>query len=353
MRRKVKTSEVLRTIELAQRLENDINERKLKPGDTYFSTQDAAEFLGVARIYANNALRLLEKRQVIIRRQRLGALIAEPAIPQERAVRHLHFIVPEDYFQQEGAGSEQILPGLQEELPGSSISYCFIRPENENDKVADLIQEAKSRGGIEGFILVACSWLSQHVVEQSGFPGVVHGTPYAGIRQLPFIERDHHSGVRQVLKYLRSRGRRRWSLFFRERIHPGDCIFLEEFRAQREVNGSTPLFFTTSVLDQIDGDVGRAMSQKKGVDAIICTSILHGISALRTLEQAGKKPYEDIDIILLGSYGRREEDKKLTRLEIDLPEESLGHKLGKAIAEQAAGNAVANELLPVVLKLPS
>ncbi|MDD3587083.1 MAG: GntR family transcriptional regulator [Thermoguttaceae bacterium] len=352
MQQKSKSTEVLRTLELAQRLECDIKARVLRPGDAYYSTQEAAEFLGVARIYANNALKLLEKRQLIIRRQRLGALIATPVVLERTTVQQVHFIVPEHYFYQEGAGSQQILMGLQEKLTDASISYCFVRPENEAEKVANLVHLAQSHGGTEGFILVASSWQSQQMMEKSGLPAVIHGTRYIGISKIQSIERDHRNGLHQVVQYLRKRGRRHWSLFMRERIHPGDSVLLSVLRHQREVNETTPLSFTTSLPEQIEYEASRVLVENKETDAVICLSMLQGMGVLAAAKRAGLRPYEDIDIVVLISYGIKDEDKIFARVEIDMPSNILGQKLGQGIADQAAGKEVSDILLPVSLKLP-
>ena len=59
-----------RVLRLADRIQEDIRQRALGPGDPYLTTIETARMLGVNNSVAGRALQLLAKRRVIERRQR-------------------------------------------------------------------------------------------------------------------------------------------------------------------------------------------------------------------------------------------------------------------------------------------
>ena len=62
---------------MAARIEEDVQRRRLRPGDRYLGTVETARMLKVNTTVANGALQLLVKRKVLERRQRVGTIIAK------------------------------------------------------------------------------------------------------------------------------------------------------------------------------------------------------------------------------------------------------------------------------------
>ena len=65
-------------VALARRLEEDIRQRGLKPGDAYLDLKKSARMLGVSSSTANRALQLLTQRGALTRVQRLGTFVSAP-----------------------------------------------------------------------------------------------------------------------------------------------------------------------------------------------------------------------------------------------------------------------------------
>ncbi|MFI4875065.1 MAG: GntR family transcriptional regulator, partial [Blastopirellula sp. JB062] len=63
-------------VSLAGRIQEDIAQKQLGPGDPYLKLAETARMLGVSNGSANRALQLLEQRGVLSRRQRKGTFIS-------------------------------------------------------------------------------------------------------------------------------------------------------------------------------------------------------------------------------------------------------------------------------------
>src|SRR5688572_33109266 len=77
-------TKVPRIVELADLIAADIRRRKLNPGDSYQSTLETAEMLGVSTTAANRAMQVLVKRRVLDRRQKKGTFEIGRASCRER-----------------------------------------------------------------------------------------------------------------------------------------------------------------------------------------------------------------------------------------------------------------------------
>src|SRR6478672_7370917 len=104
------TGHIPRIIQLADRIAEDIKQRKLKPGDPYQGTTETAEMLGVSTTAANRAMQVLVKRRLIERRQRKGTFVAIPSSTMPRSpLRRVHLVVHENYLRTEGLLSDGII----------------------------------------------------------------------------------------------------------------------------------------------------------------------------------------------------------------------------------------------------
>ncbi|MDZ7618064.1 MAG: GntR family transcriptional regulator, partial [Patescibacteria group bacterium] len=180
-----------RIVQLADLLEQEIRGSKLRPGDPYLSTDDAASKLHVSTQAANNALRVLVKRGVIERRRRIGTYIAR--LPDETppsALQRVHLVVHENYLRQEGLLGDGLMLGLQGELPGSQLQFNFAPPHDGHEFANRLIADALRTDGAEGFVLVRAPLAVQRIIASSGLPAVVFGSLQPSVQSLPWIDRD-------------------------------------------------------------------------------------------------------------------------------------------------------------------
>src|SRR3954471_8184604 len=211
--------QVPRILELADKIAEDIRNKNLKPGDPYQGTTEAAEMLGVSTTAANRAMQVLVKRRVIERRQRKGTFVAIPSSTMPRSpLRRVHLVVHENYLRTEGLLSDGIIVGMHDELPATQVQFNFVPSDNDGPQITELISEAMRSGNTEGFVLVRSSLVAQRLIAASGLPTVVHGSLHWSIPNIPWIDRDHHTGGALMAKYLLESGFRRIVVLMRDRM---------------------------------------------------------------------------------------------------------------------------------------
>lgn len=221
-----------RIVELAERMHADIRRRHLKPGDPYLTAAEAARTLRVNKTAANRAMQLLAQRGVIQRRQRLGAIIADPEPTADgRGLGTVHLLVHQNYLKREGLYADGIVVGLQGVLPRAHIQFNFLPADDAAGYVEDLISRALASGKPEGFVLVRSSLPAQRAMARSGLPVVVHGTLYPSVRNLPSIDYDHAAVGRMLAEHTLRQGHRRVIVLMRERMLPGDHPFMDGIAA--------------------------------------------------------------------------------------------------------------------------
>src|SRR3569833_4712801 len=101
-----------RLVEVADQIAADIRRRGLRPGDPYLRTAETARWLRVGGSTVNQALQLLAQRGVIHRRQRQGALVADPTARTNGAsLKRVPIVVSEEHLRTEGQWGEGVLFG--------------------------------------------------------------------------------------------------------------------------------------------------------------------------------------------------------------------------------------------------
>ncbi|MEZ6128693.1 MAG: hypothetical protein R3C59_08420 [Planctomycetaceae bacterium] len=214
---------------LADEIAADIRGRKLGPGDAYLSAADTARRFKVSGTAANRALQLLEKRCVLHRRQRVGAVIADPTVGvvQDSQLQRVHLIVQENYLRTEGLLSDGVLIGLQETLPGAELQFNFLPDRDEVSYVQTLVTEALKSRLRGGFVLLRSSVGTQRIVENSGLPAVVHGQLHPSISRIAQIDRDQYQIGQILTDYLLRQRCSRMLVLLRETVSSGDHRFLD------------------------------------------------------------------------------------------------------------------------------
>src|SRR3954451_11682207 len=131
------------SIDLADRIAEDIRRRELRPGDAYLSTAEEARGMQVNGTKANRALQLLARRRVLDRRQRKGTFIAQPpSDPPGPALDVVHLLVQQDYLRTEGLLADGVVLGIQGVLPSATLQFNFLPGGNEADYADRMIAEA-------------------------------------------------------------------------------------------------------------------------------------------------------------------------------------------------------------------
>src|SRR5436190_13702400 len=195
--------QIPRIIQLADRIAEDIRQKKLKPGDPYPGPTETAEMLGVSTTAANRAMQVLVKRRIIERRQRKGTFVAIPSAAMPSSpLRRVHLVVHETYLRTEGLLSDGVIVGMHDELPATQVQFNFVPSDNDAGQITELISEAMRSGKTEGFVLVRSSLQAQRLIAASGLPTVVHGSLHWSVPRMPWIDRDHRRGGALMTQHL-------------------------------------------------------------------------------------------------------------------------------------------------------
>jgi len=334
------------TTRLADRLLEDIRYRNLQPGDSYFTTRDARQFLGVGGTAANRALQLLEKRQVIRRIQRRGAVVLPAAKSHSTEIARIHIVVPELFYRREGFANDGILFGIQSEFPLATVSHCLLSGDNDVERIKHLVDQTMSTGGIDAFVLASVPFEIQRAVSRTDFPAVVFGTAYQGIGDLPQLERDQQDAVAKVVCHLRNRGAKRIVALMRQFIMPGDQ---QTFEAILSLLGPSVLMrFLAPDHEHTVAMAQNILRQEPSVDAFLCQTQNQALAVMEAIQGSGRS-FDEIGIGALLSFGRRNEPPKFPHIRMVSTPEEIGRKLASMLRERHDGRFPKNELIPVEL----
>lgn len=337
---------VLKTIALAERLEADIKAKGLKEGDSYFSTQEASRFLGVGGSTANKVLQYLEKRRIIQRRQRVGAVIMAPGELEKHSIERIHFLVHEKYLSTEGIGGDGILLGLRPTIPTASVNLFFLQYGQEASQVSRLVDQSLHSDEADAFVLVRTPYEVQRLISDSRLPAVVHGACYTGIENISNIDRDHAEVGRLVLSYVRERNRKKPVYMMRQIVLPGDKKFLDSLSTD-----TLPwrIRFIPSEDQAIFDEARELVAGKDRPDICICQTRRHAEGFAKAMEKSNLVPGEDIDIFVLHYYLVGRNEKLCPHVVSAMPPESIGKRIGELLIDASENKPPVHENIPVRL----
>jgi DNA-binding transcriptional regulator YhcF (GntR family) len=338
-----------RILRLADRIQEDIRQRALRPGDPYLTTIETARMLGVNNGLAGRALQLLAKRRVIERRQRKGTFILDPGHQQPAPLlRRVHLLVHRNYLKTEGLLADGVVVGLQKDLPGTDVHFNFLPPWNEGEYVERLVHESLRRSGQEGFVLVRAPLEAQRLVAESGLPAVVHGTLFPSVGGVCSIDRDQYRAGRLLAEYLVEQGCRRVLLLMRERILPGDHLMMDGARDAVDAAGLRPAALGLRCLPADAADARQAILALLGGSdrptGVLARSEPLAQAAQEAADGVGPIAGRPVLITVTDTYGKQ-----------GITPEEIGHRIGHMLARQARGEPLeeSHETLPVHLHVPA
>lgn len=335
---------------MADRLETDIRSKKLRRGDRFLSTTEAAKLLEVSNGTANKVLQLLEKRRIIQRRQGKGAIVLDMPEKVQYDIDRVHFLVHEQYLNTEGIGTDGVLLGLQPLLSSVSISLFFMHHGREEEQVRNLLKDASVDK--DAFILVRAPYEVQRMVAESRSPAVINGVRHAGIETLSCLDRDHAQVARFVTEYTRKRKRTRPVVLARHIVQPGDRDFLNALN-RTKFPGS--VHFLPMDKEAVKAECrelleGRSEARKEAPDLFVCQTRFHYEAALETLEEMNLIRGRDVDILVTQYfYMPGKEDSVFSHITTDLTGIDIGRRLGELLLAATRHEDVVSERIPVHL----
>ncbi len=347
-----------RIVQLAARIEQDICDKQLRPGDVYLNTSEIARMLGVSTVAANQAMQLLTKRQVLSRRQRCGAVIAEGIMQTQRPpLQCVHFLVHKNYLKTEGLLGDGVLIGMQSELPGVDVRLNFL-PADDDADISRLIGAAIRSPEPEGFVLVRAPLAVQRQVQASGLPAAIFGTPYPSVHGLGWIDRDHRQSGRLLVEYMLNRGLRRVLYLSRDRMFPGDHLF-EDGICETLTEAGVPLSGLMTLHLPADYETIRAaVSQRvKAVGAplgVIARTEPLAEGAAAAAADLGLAVGTDVAIAVSTVYrAGNERPTSFPYVDNTFNPQQIGTHLGRMLLQLACGRRLEpdHEMTPVQLKV--
>ncbi len=182
--------------------------------------------LGVRKATANRAMQLLADRGLIVRRQRMGTLIARPTFSRQ-TVRTVYVLATEDQKPLGGFPYDLLAGALRQEMGGVNVQFSFIPTQEAAGHVRSLLGPAQDAGQLAGAVPISCPREVYRLLEEMGVPTVVFGSLYPDQRKLASIDEDCHEAGRLLADYLVRHGRRRIALLTTARPRPGEAAFFD------------------------------------------------------------------------------------------------------------------------------
>lgn len=345
-------------VDLAERIQDDIRQRGLVPGDSYLSAAETAKMLKVGTAAANRALQLLEHRQVLVRRQRSGTFIGTASLQPNSSDRRVNLIVDQSFLKSEGLLADGVLAGIQSVLPQADLRFRFMPVTDDADFVHQVIDEALLSSQREGFVLVRASLTAQRLVANSGLPAVIFGTPYPSIKTIPGIDRDSvQSGILAAADLIKRRCEH-ILLLLRQQVMPGDHRLLDAIQQQLNEAHPQPNFTLRClplVIEEIQQEVYSVLRQKAGKWGIICRSAPLAEGASLALERVKSRiKQNDITGEIIVTDIQRPGQKSLPpwrHTQLLLSPQEIGEKIGQLLESQFTGTPHTVEQISIPVQL--
>lgn len=208
---------------LAQRIESDIRQRGLRPGDRYHTSSDVALMLGVSPATAHRAMNILVRRKLLAREHGRGTFVGTGIGPQRRvAVRTVYIFIEEHQRDLTGVPLETMVAAVRGDFPQTNVQFSFIPASSGVEYVRELVSVAQQAGHFAGAIPISCSREVYRFLADTGAPVVVLGSLYPDQWQLSSVDLDYRTSGHLMAEHLVKHGHRRIALFTTGGGRPGD-----------------------------------------------------------------------------------------------------------------------------------
>jgi DNA-binding LacI/PurR family transcriptional regulator len=348
-----------RISQLAERLEAHIKSKGLRPGDRFLTTAEASKLLGVSSSTVNRALQLLERRRVIVRQQRRGAFVAHQVESDAEPMLHrVHFLVHQKYLRAEGVGQDEVLLGLEHELPGVPVQISFLPVGGEAAFVTELVKESVKAKRTDGFVLVRASYETQRLLSQRQIPTVVYGTVYPAIDRLASLSANMRAVGAELTKYLLDRGHKRLVHFNRQTAYCGDLMTIEGITSTLQAAGfgfdSLHVRFLPHEDEVYAVDTERYFDKPNPPTGFICRTVRMADAVAGVATMRGLVVGRDIDITVCDCYLKPGMQPHYVYAKPLLSSEDQGRRLAQLLIGQtvAGGRKIEDEIMPVTLEFP-
>lgn len=339
-------------------VEQDIQNRGLRPGDRYLTTQEVAGLLKVGTRMANDALRILAERGVVERRPKAGTRIGPEAVCNPISTYDVvHLLIRQNYFSANRRRMEGLLTGLTNELLGTSIQFSFMPAFNELATAKRLIQSMNAAKQKNAYLIAVKSPQLQDFFQRLKVPTVLLGTPFEGIDRLPWIDKDQRMLGKLIARRLIEQGHRRISLILPERRGHGDDLFTDAIMHEvLDANLGSKALLIRSVPSEIELAeiaVAQLVTAPDRPSALICGNPQIFEAAAVVCKNLGIRVSADVQLALRSPSTSEEDAIKGPCIQprVDLDSKAEGRIIGRMLAELARGEYPApdHHIIPVFL----
>jgi hypothetical protein len=263
---------------LAARIEQDIRARGLRHGQAYLTTREVASLFSVSTTTANEALRALADREVLLRKPKVGTLVG-PAMDgaPEVSLASLHVFLrggERGYSLAERSLIDAAMPALYEAL-GFDTLQTHLLPEYGQESFLEAWREQNSGPPNKNAVLLVLSSASvQRFFADSPFPTMAWGSVWPCANRLPNVDLDQHAVGRSVTDFAIRSGHRRCAYFMRQVWAYGDSLFMDgvQERLAEEDGNACPAVFR-SVLDEahmLEATLHELLAMPEPPTAFVC-----------------------------------------------------------------------------------
>jgi DNA-binding LacI/PurR family transcriptional regulator len=277
---------------LAERIESDIRQRGLGPGDRYLTAAEVARLLGVSTMTANRAMQELADRRVLARGRRTGSFVGDGFEAKRSPVRCVYLLVYPDFFAVAKEHLDQVIVGLHGALPSWSIQFTFLPAQDEVAFARGLVESANETSSFGGAVLFAASSSLQRYFVESKVPAVAAGSIYPEAGGLPWIDRDQERIGRLLAGHLLQGGSRRIAVLMRDRWGYGDNFLVDGVHAALEEAGrsygSLVIRSLPPETDRIAAMIRDLLASEVPPTGLLCRTRLAADVAADVVRQQGK-----------------------------------------------------------------
>jgi DNA-binding LacI/PurR family transcriptional regulator len=344
---------------LANRMEEDIRGRGLRPGEPFWTTAQAGRQMGISKSMAYRAMKILTNRQLLVshpgRGTFVGPKVADAAFGQTKCC---HVFLTHDLFKSSGQSAHGWLAGLSATFVGYGIQFDFISLRDAVGQAQRFIEQGLASGTLACVVLVGCPREVQELVLLRGVPALVLGSDYSSTRRLPSVDADQLEAGRLATQYLLRRGCRRIALLMRETWFPGDRRMFEGIgQGLDEAKlGHEALVLRNLSVDPaaLAGDMQRLLAQDGFPRGCICRSPLFARAAIDAAQSLGLKVPGDLHLVIAGLDRQAAADLSVPRVSMKVNTEELAALGGRMLLELLEGRQPdpLHAILPVELVEP-
>lgn len=317
----------------------DIQNKGLRPGDRYMTTQEVASQLHIGTRTANDALRILAERKIVERKPKAGTTIGPeaPCAPSV-ALDVAHLMIRQNYFFSERSRMERLMTGLARELPGTSIQFTFVPAFQELAYAQRLVKSMSAAKQRAGYLIAVKSPQMQDFFQRQQLPAVLLGTPFAGIVKLPWIDKDQGHLGKIIARRLIELGHRKIAVMLRDRRGHGDDLFIDsimhEIMDANLGSGALVIRSAPSEEDLTENAIRELLVSPSRPTALICSTRQIYEAANTVCTTLSLNPRSDVQLALRTPTANPKEMVPAPGIQprVDTDDESEGRMLGRMLA---------------------